>query len=915
LNAAIQVVVPILAAGVTGWCAAYVARHQQSAPGARAYALVLLSQTSWSLCYVAELLAKSVSAKVFWDDLQLPPPYLMAFGMLFFALEYSGRSTRALERWLWLLLALPIASCLWVFTDPLHSLARASARIEADPPFGALIYEFSTVELLSFFEVYVVGAYAAHIILKRTDRQNEVHRRQALLVGGGIVLNLLAGVPALLSYRWLGQRDSSPFCFAISGLCVSWALTRYRLFDLLPIARDAVIEQLPDPVLVLDAKNRLIDANPAARKLFSDGGPVLGTDSTQALPSWLDPGAAQLGSPPRPRELSRPDPQASYELNEASILGERGELRGRALVLRDISERRRAQESLEQARAALEQRVAERTLELETANASLRRQIEETLAARGAAQASEAQFRAIFDGAYELIGMISPEGRLLEANRAALLFAGVTSEEVRGLPFWETPWWTHSPELQGRLQSAIARAAGGEFVRVEVTHRSANGELRVLDFSLTPVFADDGSVASLVAEGRDISERKRTEHEKAQLQAQLYQAQKLDSLGRLAGGVAHDFNNLLTAIIGNVDLARTESIPPGVAEYLHDIEQASFSAAALTRQLLAFARRQIVEPRVLDLNRSMSNVQKLLARLLGENIELRFELEPKLWQVRVDPSHAEQMLVNLAVNARDAMPQGGRLVMRTENQYLDRHDDLGRMPRGEYVVVSITDQGVGMDADTLARIFEPFFTTKPQGLGTGLGLAMVYGAMQQAFGTVEVTSKVGRGTTFRLYFPRCSEATGEGLAHSVQAHPATGSEFIALVEDQALVRATTQRQLESLGYRVIAFEGAERALPNLLRERELSLLITDVVLAGSSGRELAQRIWQARPNLAVLFISGYTEDVVLRQGVALGEVNFLFKPFNVHELAFAVRRAIDLQAARSVRPIDLEAAAQPLTTK
>jgi len=902
VNATVQLVVPMVAAVVTGGCAAYVAFQKYSAPGARAYAMVMASQSVWSLGYVAELLAPTVRSKVFWDDVQLPPPYVAALSMLLFALEYSGRPTRVLRRWFWALGILPVATCLWVFTDPLHGLARASARIEPDPPYGALLYDFSRIELCSFVEVYLIAGYATYCVLKSATKQAALHRRQALLVSGGVTLDLFASLPGILGYRWLGQRDSGPFLFAVSGLWVSWALTRYRLFDLVPIARDAVIEHLPDPVLVLDSRDRLLDANPAARKLFGEVGPELGAEAGEALSSWLDRGPARADGVPEMRELRLPGADATYELNEASLLGERGELRGRALILRDISERRRAQDSLEKAHADLERRVAERTSELEAANASLRIQIEETRAARGAAQASEAQFRAIFDGAYELIGMISPEGRLLEANRAALLFAGVTSEEVRGQLFWDTPWWAHSPELREQLRTAITQAARGEFVRLEVTHQAVNTGLRVLDFSLTPVFAPNGRVSSLVAEGRDISDHKRTEQENAQLQGQLYQAQKLESIGRLAGGVAHDFNNLLTVIIGNVDLARTETISPGVAEYLRDIEAASFSAASLTQQLLAFARRQIVEPRIVDLNRSVTNAQKLLARLLGEDIELDLELEPDLWQVRVDPSHAEQMLINLAVNARDAMPKGGRLTLRTENQYTRPPVDLGRAELAEYVIVSIVDEGVGIGAEILPRIFDPFFTTKPQGMGTGLGLAMVYGAMQQAFGAVEVTSEVGSGSTFRLFFPRCLDQSRDTTARAPEAHPPTGSEFIALVEDQALVRATTQRQLESLGYRVLAFEGAAQALPSLLRERELSLLITDVVLAGTSGRELAEELSESRPELSVLFISGYTEDVVLRQGVELGQVNFLSKPFSASELARAVRRALDASRRRTTPP-------------
>ncbi len=913
VNAAIQLVVPMLAALVTGGCAAYVGSQKHSAPGARAYALVMFSQACWALGYVAELLAPDVPHKVFWDDVQLPPPYLVAIGLIFFAYGYTGRSTRVLWRRLWLLALLPALACLWVFSDPLHGLARATAHIVPDPPYGALLYDFSIVETLSFVEVFALSGWASYLVLRNATAQARLHRWQAILVSGGILLDMLGGLPSLLGYRWLGQRDSSPFWFTVSGLCVTWALSRHRLFDLVPIARDAVIEHLPDPVFVLDGKNRLLDANPAARALFPDGGPRLGIDAATALPAWLDPGTGRLEAPPAVRELTRPGGKATYELNEATLRADNGKVRGRALILRDITERQRARSTLERAHEDLERRVAARTAELEAANASLLQRIEETRAARASAQASEAKFRAIFDGAYELIGMLSPDGRLLEPNHAALSFAGVTAEEVRGQLFWETAWWTHSPEQAGQVKLGVERAARGEFVRFEVNHRDASGVLRYLDFSLTPVLAEGGMVSALVAEGRDVSDRKRGEQEKAQLQAQLYQAQKLDSIGRLAGGVAHDFNNLLTVIIGNVDLARSrETISAELAEHLHDIEEASLSAASLTRQLLSFARRQIVEPRVLDLNGSVSNVQKLLSRLLGEDILLDLELEPELWHVSVDPSHAEQMLINLAVNARDAMPQGGKLTVRTENRHTVPPNQAGPSPAADYVVITISDEGVGISADVLPQIFEPFFTTKPQGMGTGLGLAMVYGAMQQAFGVVDVTSEVGKGTSFRLFFPRCVRRSNDGASTAHHSRPPRGSESIALVEDQALVRATTQRQLESLGYRVMAFESVAEALPALLLERDLSLLVTDVVLAGGSGRELAEQLLQARPGLAVLFISGYTEDVVLRHGIELGEVNFLAKPFNVSELAHAVRRILDTRARRASA---LSSSAQPFTTK
>ena len=891
VNAAIQLVVPVLAAVVSGGCAAYVG--VQKAPGARAYSLVMLSQCWWSLGYAEELLAPDLRGKIFWDDVQLPPSYLVVFALLVFVYQYTGSPTRSLRRWLTVLAVLPALACVWVFSDPFHGLARATAHIVPDPPFGALLYDFSTIEWLSFAEVYAIGLYASYRLLRNAAKLADLHRRQAILVSSGVLLGMAGALPGLLGYQPFGQRDSSPIWFAISGVCVTWALTRYQLFDLVPIARDAVIDNLPDPIFVLDAKSRLLDANPAARTLLGPAMPKLGEDAASAFPAWLSFGSLPATSELETRELLRPDGEASYELSCAVLSSSDGKLRGRTLILRENTEQRRARDVLRKAHHELELRVVERTHELETANASLRERIEETRAAQAAAQASERKFRAIFDGAYELIGMLTPDGRVLEANRAALELAGVSSDLVQSKLFWETPWWSHSSELQSQLKTAIAVAARGRFVRFEVTHRATNGELRVVDFSITPVSRDDGSVASLVAEGRDITERKRAEEENTRLQAQLYQAQKLDSIGRLAGGVAHDFNNLLTVILGNVDLARSEEAPSNrLTEHLHDIEQATLSAAALTRQLLVFARRQIVEPRVLDLNASVASAQKLLARLLGEDIDVQVELEPNLWRVRVDPSHAEQMLINLAVNARDAMPKGGQLVVRTENRHASLPEHLGVSPPSDYVVVTVSDHGVGIGADVLPQIFEPFFTTKPQGMGTGLGLAMVYGAMQQASGVVDVQSVVGRGTTFTLYFPRSNEDVSDAL-RTLESRPPRGSENIALVEDQALVRATTKRQLESLGYRVIDFASSEDALPALRQAPNLALLIADVVLAGSSGRELAEELSVTRPGLRVMFISGYTEDIVLRHGIELGEVSFLAKPFNIAELARAVRRALD----------------------
>jgi signal transduction histidine kinase/ActR/RegA family two-component response regulator len=530
-----------------------------------------------------------------------------------------------------------------------------------------------------------------------------------------------------------------------------------RSFDVVPVARDAVIEHLPDGVFVFDGHCRLLDSNPAARALVPGVATELGAPAEAVFAEWPELLGALLGTSELPRVVTDPARRCSYEPRLAPVTPD-DPSRGMTLTLRDVSVRQKAEEVLRRAHDELEQRVAERTLELLQANASLRQQMEETRAA----------------------------------------------------------------------------------------------------------------------------------------QAQLNHAQKLESIGRLAGGVAHDFNNLLTAILGNVQLARLGGASEAeMQDHLSDIEQAARSATALTRQLLAFARRQIVEPRVLDLNEIVTGVKKLLGRLLGEDVELRLTLADDLRRVRLDPSHVEQVLVNLAVNARDAMPSGGWLAIRTQN--------VRRAPPGtpgtteaDYVALSVQDNGAGIAEEVLPLVFEPFFTTKPQGVGTGLGLSTVYGAVQQAGGFIEVTSERGEGTTFTLHFPETEDEPSRVAREEIAPRSRSGSETIALVEDQPLVRNATKRQLESLGYRVLDFPSAEQARAELDgRIAAVSLLLTDVVLSGDSGRRLAEGLRQKRPDLNVLFMSGYTEDVVIRHGVELGEVGFLQKPFSTDQLGQAVRRALD----------------------
>ena len=384
-------------------------------------------------------------------------------------------------------------------------------------------------------------------------------------------------------------------------------------------------------------------------------------------------------------------------------------------------------------------------------------------------------------------------------------------------------------------------------------------------------------------------------HERRRLEERLLLSQKLEAVGRLAGGVAHDFNNVLTAIIGSTELLLLDT-PPGAPhrEELDIIRDAGVRAQELIRQLLAFSARQVLNPVVLDLNRLVKNVNKMLRRLIGEDVKLVTALAPDLGAVRADPGQIEQALVNLALNARDAMPQGGQLTITTQNVDIADGSPAVSVPPGRCVLLQVTDTGVGMDRETQQRVFDPFFTTKPRGKGSGLGLATVHGIVRQSGGDVTVESAPGAGATFRIYLPCVTAALDAVGAPAAVTAPAAGSETVLLAEDEELVRVLARKVLEQAGYRVLVAAGGAEALA--LAERHdapIHLLLTDVVMPEMSGRELMRRLIERRPDVRVLYMSGYADEAIARHGVLDPGTAFMQKPFTPGVLARRVRDVLD----------------------
>jgi len=498
---------------------------------------------------------------------------------------------------------------------------------------------------------------------------------------------------------------------------------------------------------------------------------------------------------------------------------------------------------------------------------------------------SERKYRLLFETNPEPMFVYDFETlRIMAVNEAAITRYGYSESEFLALTIRDI----RSVEEQARLEQELARRTDEGAVRTGVRHRAKDGRLFEVDLVARPLeFA--GRRARLVL-ARDVTAQRHLEH-------QLRQSQKMEAVGQLAGGIAHDFNNLLTAILGSTQLL-LHATPPGDArrEDVEEIRNAGLRAAELTRQLLAFSRRQVLAPKVLELNAVVANMDKMLRRLIGDDVELATALHAEAGAVNADPGQLEQVLLNLVVNARDAMPGGGRVLIETTRMTL--RDELverrHRLPPGDYVCLAVADSGLGMDEATQAHLFEPFFTTKEVGKGTGLGLATVYGIVKQSGGYIWVYSEPGRGTTVKVYLPRVRGAAEPPLPAPELPPLRGGKETVLLVEDAAPVRTLARRSLEARGYRVLDAADGPSALELSARHAgEIDVLVTDVVMPGMSGRELAERLAPTRPRMKVLYTSGYTDDAMVRQGVLNAGVAFLQKPFVPDTLARKVRDVLD----------------------
>jgi two-component system, cell cycle sensor histidine kinase and response regulator CckA len=494
----------------------------------------------------------------------------------------------------------------------------------------------------------------------------------------------------------------------------------------------------------------------------------------------------------------------------------------------------------------------------------------------------------IISAAPTLIVGIARDGTTTLINRAITRVTGYEPGEIVGENWWRILYPGEEYRQVDQLFEEFNQGRG--VVNYEMTLTTKSGGKRTISWNSVNRLNEQGEISEIIGIGADVTEQR-------ELEDQLRQSQKMEAFGQLAGGVAHDFNNLLTVINGYSDLLlRGLGTGEPIRLNVEEIRRAGERAASLTSQLLAFSRKQVLQPKVLKLNSVVADVDKMLRRLIGEDIDLLTVLEPSLGQIKADPGQIEQVILNLAVNARDAMPQGGQLIIETANVYLDneyarRH--LFIQP-GQYVMLALSDTGCGMNAETQERLFEPFFTTKEQGKGTGLGLSTVYGIIKQSGGDIWVYSKVGKGTTIKIYLPRVAGIVESDEARDAPTELPQGRETVLLAEDEEQVRRIARVILEMSGYHVLEASGGDEALSIYKQhEGQIHLVMTDVVMPQMSGRELAQSLERLQPGIKVLYMSGYTDDAIVRHGLLDQEIAFLQKPFTPEALTCKVREVLD----------------------
>jgi len=859
--------VPLVASALLSFATAQFAwRRRKVTRAAGHFAAVPACHALWTLIRIAALSTASLELKLLLNGLEWLMGLCVLGAGLWFAYAYIGQRFR-FEIWGWLLL-LPLPIILMLLGEPVDHRLHPDAWVRASPGPSTLEYAFGWPEVALISYGCFLALLACGLILRRLSRSRLGDVIEIGIVLLGLGLPPLVGVVSLaLGVRWLHQRDTMPLVFGLADLVAAVGLFRGRLFELPAMALETVVDGLADGVAVCASDGRIVDANAALALLLGlPGAPAPGTPAATAFARWPELVSVCAGESEHV-ELSLDGPTARWlDVVGTPVRDWRGHPIGRAVLLRDVT---------------------------------------------ASKQASERRFQAVFDHAFELIALLSPDGSILDVNQTALSFGGVAREAVQGRPLWEAPWWAHSSTLRDELRAALQALESGKLVRFEATHLRCDAYTRYFDFSLTAVSDGGGAVEYVIAEARDVTDLLKAEKETLALADKLSQARRLEVVGRMAAGIAHDFNNLLVAVTGSVQVVKL-GVPSdsSAARGLEVIEHAVEAGAAMTRQLLMLGSPRAAVSSPVDVGVVVQRAAALIGPMVGPSVALTVHAPTALWPVRIDPGQLQQALLNLAANARDAMPGGGELLLSADNVSVTeaRHFQGNDLAPGRYVLVRVTDTGSGMPDDVIERALEPFFTTKSRGGGTGLGLALVHALVHGHGGFLEIASLEGRWTEVRMFLPASpapdlTEVPPGGPEQPVPSRPVETRDgprgAVLVVEDERPLRRFISEQLCDQGYQVQTFRDAA-ALHDAAAgmTSSPSLLITDILLPETTGFALADEVREHWPDLRVLFLSVFPASA--RRADGRGRVHFLSKPFDAAALAGAV--AATVRAAAADRP-------------
>jgi PAS domain S-box-containing protein len=906
--------VPLFTAAIVSIILAIYGWRRRHAPGAIPFALLMISVAQWSLAYAFELGSADLQTKILWAHIKYLGVVIVPAAWLLFALKYTGHELRLTVRKISLLLAVePLVTLLLVWTNHLHGLIWSTIGLDSS---GLLSVRVSTHG--AWFWVHALYSYlllllGTILIIVALIRSPHLYRGQTVGLLIGVLAPWVGNALYILDSGPFPNLDLTSFAFTLTGLGFSWSLFGFRLLDIVPAAHETVFKSMSDAVIIMDAQNRIVDLNPATQRIL--GRPAsesIGQQAEKGLSGWPAlvehcRNMTEMHSEIVSDENGR---KRYFDLSISPLRDKHDFLTGQVVVLRDITERKQAEEILQNAHDELEKQVEGRTAELERVNKQLKKEIEERVWAEGELKESlkligraKREWESTTDSLPQLICLLDNRGTILRTNRMVEKWNLGKVQNVKGRKVHELfhPGCTDPGcYLENFWSHAWKELAKGQPAECEADDKIIK---RHLHYQVRPIlpqkYAKDEEISSYaVTIVNDITESKRAEREKVVLEEQLRQSQKMEAIGRLAGGIAHDFNNLLTPIVGYSQLAmRSLSPSDPMRNYLSEIEKAAERAATLIRQLLTFSRRQPLKPQVLNINNVLIDMDKMLRRIIGEHIELVTLPASDLGSVKVDPSQFEQVLVNLTINARDAMLNGGKLILETSNvsfdsDYIHRHTDISP---GNYVMVAVSDTGCGMQQEIRERIFEPFFTTKGKTGGTGLGLSTVHGIVKDSRGYILVYSELDKGTTFKIYLPRIEEEAAAPPPRDDIGYLPKGDETILLVEDEESVRNLTAHVLREQGYAVLEAANGSEAM-NVAGDHaaeKIHLLLTDVVMPQMGGRELAKRLKVIRPTTKILFTSGYPDSTIIYQGLLDPDVDFIAKPISPSTLARKVREVLD----------------------